>query len=1072
MDDKTKISWSWKEFDRLKSKLEQAMHGCEHGADEACPQLRTVLEEIGELLGSIEFGERQWRAAFDAVQEPIFFHDKDYRIVRANRVYAGLAGMEIQDVIGRLYWEVFPRGNGPLPQCVDLVEDCTDSQCEEVTLDSGETYQSRGFAVRDVQGDYLYSVHVMEDVTERKRIETKLNATSEGLSLSLHLLQGVIESVPIRVFWKDVDLRYLGCNALFAKDAGLSRPDELIGKTDFEMGWKDQADLYRKDDHSVITAGVAKLGYEEPQTTPDGGIIWLRTSKVPLRDDDGRIIGILGIYDDITRQKQMERDLLLSESRLKEAQSVAHLGSWELDLVNDVLWWSEENHRIFGVEQGAGNNYETFLNTVHPDDREFVNKAYTEAVKFNTPYDIEHRLLMPDGSVKWVHERCKTYYGDDGKPLRSIGTTLDITERKYADAQAARFGRLLDSSINEIYVFDAESLKFIQVNEGARRNLGYSMSELTRLTPLDIKVDFTLDAFAELITPLRGDDSNVQIFEAVHRRKNGSTYPVEVHLQFSAKEATPVFIATILDITQRHEADERLRHSEAGLAEAQRIAHLGNWELDIANNNLSWSDEIYRIFEIDPQRFSVSYESYLAVIHPDDRGMVDGAYRESVINKRPCAITHRLLMADGRIKYVRMMGETRYGDDGRPSLSVGTLQDITEQHLAEQNLNRSNRALKAISNCNSVLIHAGDEAELLDKMCRVIIDEGGYRLAWVGVVEDGEAKTVRPIAHAGINDGYLEWISVSYADNEFGHGPVGRAVRHGKPEVVHDILDDPHFLPWRAAAVERGYRSVLSLPLNDEAHEVFAVLSIYSAEPDAFDTEALSLMQELADDLAFGIHAVRTRVERDHYQHETKKSYERYRQMLVGTIRAISLTVEKRDPYTAGHQNRVAQLSVAIGRELGLDEDRLEGLRLGAMIHDIGKIYVPAEILNRPGRLSKAEFEIIKSHSEVGYDIVKDIDFPWPVAEMVIQHHERLDGSGYPRGLHGEEIILESRILAVADVIEAINSHRPYRPGLGLELALQEVETNSGIRYDPDVVNAILHLIRNKGFRVDEVERA
>ena len=188
----------------------------------------------------------------------------------------------------------------------------------------------------------------------------------------------------------------------------------------------------------------------------------------------------------------------------------------------------------------------------------------------------------------------------------------------------------------------------------------------------------------------------------------------------------------------------------------------------------------------------------------------------------------------------------------------------------------------------------------------------------------------------------------------------------------------------------------------------------------------------------------------------------------MDTIRAMSLTVEKRDPYTAGHQNKVAQLSVAIGRELGMDENRLEGLRLGATIHDIGKIYVPAEILNRPGRLSKAEFEIIKSHAEVGYDIIKDVRFPWPVADMVIQHHERMDGSGYPKGLKGEEIILEARILSVADVVEAISAHRPYRPAVGLDKALLEIEANRSILYDTEVANVCLRLIRDEGFTFNE----
>jgi PAS domain S-box-containing protein/putative nucleotidyltransferase with HDIG domain len=649
--------------------------------------------------------------------------------------------------------------------------------------------------------------------------------------------------------------------------------------------------------------------------------------------------------------------------------------------------------------------------------------------------------------------------------MRSIGTTLDITERKLAEAQVSRLGRILDASINEIYMFDADSFKFLMVNEGARYNLGYSMAEMLEMTPLDIKPEFTEDKFNKLITPLRHDENWMQVFETVHRRKDGSQYPVEVHLQYSAREVPPVFCATVLDISARRQAEERLRRSEAGLAEAQRIAHIGNWEFDIANNNLIWSDEIFRIFEIDPEKINASYDAFLSVIHPDDRQHVDRIYRESVDNKTSYDITHRLQMPDGRVKYVHGMCENYYAEDGRPLRSVGTVQDVTDQQLIEQALSRSNRALRAISSCNSVLVHSTDESSLLNNMCRVIIEEGGYRLAWIGMVDEDEGKSIHPVAYAGVDEGYLDEIKVTYDDSDHGQGPAGCAVRLGEPQVIQDTQSDPRFAPWRRAAAQRGFRSALSLPLKNSSDIVFAILNIYSGDAKVFDDEALTLMEELASDLAFGIQALRTRDERDHYQQAHRKSDERYKQVLVDTIKAISLTVEKRDPYTAGHQNKVADLSVAIGRELGLDEERLEGLRLGAMIHDIGKIYVPAEILNRPGRLSKAEFEIIQSHSEVGFDIIKDVQFPWPVADMVLHHHERMDGSGYPHGLKGEKIILEARILAVADVVEAITSHRPYRPAVGLDKALDEIEIHRGSLYAPEVVDVCLKLFREKGFQ-------
>lgn len=193
-------------------------------------------------------------------------------------------------------------------------------------------------------------------------------------------------------------------------------------------------------------------------------------------------------------------------------------------------------------------------------------------------------------------------------------------------------------------------------------------------------------------------------------------------------------------------------------------------------------------------------------------------------------------------------------------------------------------------------------------------------------------------------------------------------------------------------------------------------------------------------------------------EEERRRADRRLREAMVATILAVSRVVEKRDPYTAGHEQRVTDLAVMIAGELGLSRDRVEGLRLAAAVHDIGKVAVPAEILARPGKLSPLEFEFVKTHVEVGYEILKDVDFPWPVAEITRQHHERWDGSGYPRGLRGEEILLEARILAVADVVVAIASHRPYRPSLGLDRALDEIRQQRGVLYDPAVVEACLRL--------------
>jgi len=198
-----------------------------------------------------------------------------------------------------------------------------------------------------------------------------------------------------------------------------------------------------------------------------------------------------------------------------------------------------------------------------------------------------------------------------------------------------------------------------------------------------------------------------------------------------------------------------------------------------------------------------------------------------------------------------------------------------------------------------------------------------------------------------------------------------------------------------------------------------------------------------------------------------RKQAQTWRNVLEGSIQAIAMTLEMRDPYTAGHQQRVTRLACAIAELLGLSDNQIEGLYFAGLIHDIGKVTIPAEILSKPGRLTETEFSIIKTHPNVAYDILKKIDFPWPVARIVRQHHEYINGSGYPQGLKGDQILIEARILTVADVVEAMASHRPYRPALGIDSALEEIKFGKGSKFDPDVVNACVRLFEAEEFELD-----
>ena len=205
---------------------------------------------------------------------------------------------------------------------------------------------------------------------------------------------------------------------------------------------------------------------------------------------------------------------------------------------------------------------------------------------------------------------------------------------------------------------------------------------------------------------------------------------------------------------------------------------------------------------------------------------------------------------------------------------------------------------------------------------------------------------------------------------------------------------------------------------------------------------------------------------RKRMQLEIQHNFENLKKVMNATVQAITTTIEKRDPYTSGHQQRVADLSRTITREIGFSENEIEGIYIAAAIHDIGKISIPAEILSKPVQLSDIEISLIQAHSETGYDILKGIKFPWPIAEIVLQHHERLDGSGYPRGLAGDDVLMAARIIGVADVVETMASHRPYRPSMGIDKALEEITQNRGVLYEPLVVDACLKIFNNKEFQL------
>lgn len=469
-----------------------------------------------------------------------------------------------------------------------------------------------------------------------------------------------------------------------------------------------------------------------------------------------------------------------------------------------------------------------------------------------------------------------------------------------------------------------------------------------------------------------------------------------------------------------------------------RLAGIGAWELQVATGELWWSNGVYTMFNREASTYQPTYEHFLETIYPPDREEVVRRTEAALGKGQTYDIRHRIIRPDGEIRFVREKAEVERGPHGDAVRMIGTVEDVTDDLLEARHRRRAAKALTTLSRSNAVLVHATDEATLLQQMCAAAVETGGYAMAWYG--------RIRPAGSVEVLGLDAQDAAMPYADAlGIGLGAlVDLPVSAGQVVSVDDLGqgDDP----WRARARDCGLLAAVTLQVrHDEILDGF--LTVYSRDRDAFDEGAVGILAEVAQELGFGLGRL--------------DANRRFTNALEGTIKVLAATVELRDPYTAGHQARVSNLASRIARQMGLTESDAHGIRLAGLVHDIGKVTVPVEFLTRPGALRPAELELIMEHAKIGEDLLSTIDFPWPIASIVGQHHERMDGSGYPRGLTGDRILLASRIMAVADVVEAMSRFRPYREALGEARAIEEISSNRGTLFDADAVDACLTVLES-----------
>lgn len=586
---------------------------------------------------------------------------------------------------------------------------------------------------------------------------------------------------------------------------------------------------------------------------------------------------------------------------------------------------------------------------------------------------------------------------------------LQISERK--------FRSIFESSRDTFMLLDHEG--FLDCNDAtlhmfncASRDafLGHHPSELSPATQSDGTPSFEA-ANRHIETAL---NVGYDLFEWTHQRKSGEEFSAEVLLTKLTLDGVDLLMASVRDITERKLREIQVRENEEMF---RSITNSVNDALILLNPEGIIS------------QWNISAESIFGYSAADVIGkelhefLVPDRFRDGFRNAFP----KFQITGDGEAvgKTLELAAIHKGGHEIPIELSIssvkikqkwnaiGIVRDISERKRAEESLRAHQEETRLLLNSTAEAIYGVDtrgNCTLVNSACLTML---GY---------DEESDLIGKNMHELIHHSHADGTPLSEEKCK-----VYQAYR--QDQAAH--VDDEMF--WR--------KDGSNFPVSYWAHPIHKDESVVGAVVTFLDiTEQVSSRSAL------------------------KQSREQLQSALEGTIAAVAKAVGARDPYTSGHQQRVAELAEAIAREIGLDEERIKGVYLCATIHDIGKIQLPADILSKPSKLTDAEYMLIQSHPECGYNILKDVKFSWPVADVAYQHHERIDGSGYPQGLKGDQICLEARIISVADVVEAMNSHRPYRPGLGIDAALDEIRAHRGSAFDPDIVDACLKLFEEKGF--------
>ncbi len=715
----------------------------------------------------------------------------------------------------------------------------------------------------------------------------------------------------------------------------------------------------------------------------------------------------------IAERERIERELRESETRYRST----------IDAMGDAIHVIDKDFRIVFFN----NMFAEWTKDLNLDivlDKNSIGKTIFELFHF-LPNKVrgEYERVFTTGSVLVTEETTdvgnriiitetrKIPICENDKVLRIVTCIRDITKqrqsKKALEESEEKYRKLVEQLLSGTII--VQDFRIVFANEAMARISGYTVDELLSLSPEQVKImvhpgDQAL-VWGRFKERLEGKPVPARYEYRVVRR-DGTVIWLEMYAGLVTYNGKPAVQAAIVDISERKKAEQAVRESEElyhALVSASPDAVIMT---DMEGKFLYASPRALQLGGFAHESELIN-KSAFDFVSPKDRARAGDNLRKTLENGRQESLEYTLLRKDGS-SYVAEMSTAVIRDaDGQPRAFICTLRDVTERKQTEKALRESEERFKTLTENVNVGIYrntVGPKGEFIEAN-PAIIKMFGY----------GSKE---------------EFLAVNVSD--LYQQPDGRRSFNEKMLAFGFVRDEE--LQLRKKDGTPFFGSVSAVAVKDDRGGV----KYYDG-----------IIEDITD--------------RKRAEEALKISYIKLRKTLNGTVNALASTAEKRDPYTAGHQQRVTQLACAIALELGFSKAQIEGMHVAGSVHDIGKIHVAAEILNKPRSLTEIEMELIRTHSEAGYEILRSIDFPWPVAEIVFQHHERMDGSGYPRGITGDKILMEARILGVADVVEAMVSHRPYRSALTLDDAIQEIMRNRGKLFDPEVTDACVQVFK-KGF--------